>query len=915
MARFQFHQPMAFNGMAQTENWLWVLRHQTARSMISFSPGEVVLRGDPGTPWAGWTVTLTPVTSFSLPQPGETPRDAFHGDVARVELRNPDGVLFATLDQITVSEPPPYGSAPYEFVELTPAVISDQGWRSWRTTLEMHGSEGADDLRGYSTGAGNPSDVRGLRGQTIEGRGGDDVIVGGNGFDRLLGGDGNDVITDEYNVGDSLLGGEGDDVLTVRRMNGAVSQDSVLLEGGGGNDRLVYETPTWSRDNIWAYLRGGEGDDRIEAVNGRGEIHAGAGNDHVRLTFAGVAADPPDYNIRLGAGSDVLALAGSNPANITVLDFQAGDGGDRFDFSGLIATFTGLDGRSPFSSGHMRLVQEGASTLVQYDRDGGGDSYVTIVRLQNTNASELTPYNLGGFGTDDDEVIHGTDGVDTLDGGGGDDRVFGGAGQDEVRGGAGDDHVSGGLGNDRVDGGPGDDTAVFSGPRSAYTILTTDSPEAFMVSGPEGNDLLLGIEYLQFSDGSFEGTASGVTIGGTQGPDSIGGSNQADVLVGYGGDDIIYGVRGSDRIYGGDGSDLLVGDIGRDVLFGEAGNDQLYGRTGDDSITGGDGDDVLFGESGFDILVGGLGNDSLTGGSGFDILYGGDGDDVLVGASGGDQILGEAGADRVYAGSGADIVTGGDGADVLHGEDGWDILAGQGGADILAGGVGDDALYGGLDDDYIVGEDGSDDLLGEEGNDQLFGSLGNDRIAGGDGADALFGEDGNDSITGGLGNDGLTGGAGDDLLLGEAGHDVLVGEAGNDQLYGQDGNDGLYAGDGADYLFGGAGADALYGGAGVDNFVYLATTDAPVGSGEGIGDFNPNEDRIDLAFIDADVNTAGNQAFRFVGAFTGSAGEAVLLYDPTTNGTHFLADVNGDGVADMEIIIAGAVNGSQGWVL
>ncbi len=88
------------------------------------------------------------------------------------------------------------------------------------------------------------------------------------------------------------------------------------------------------------------------------------------------------------------------------------------------------------------------------------------------------------------------------------------------------------------------------------------------------------------------------------------------------------------------------------------------------------------------------------------------------------------------------------------------------------------------------------------------------------------------------------------------------------------------------------------------------------GSAHGIGDFNAAQgDLIYLSPIDADVNTAGDQAFRFVGSFSGSAGEATLTYDPGADLSFLFADVNGDGIADMEITIAGQVDGSKGWVL
>ena len=51
-------------------------------------------------------------------------------------------------------------------------------------------------------------------------------------------------------------------------------------------------------------------------------------------------------------------------------------------------------------------------------------------------------------------------------------------------GGAGKDRLRGGLGSDNLDGGDDTDTAVFSGPRAAYTITPVGND--FQITGPDG---------------------------------------------------------------------------------------------------------------------------------------------------------------------------------------------------------------------------------------------------------------------------------------------------------------------------------------------------------------------------------------------------------------------------------------------
>ena len=70
-------------------------------------------------------------------------------------------------------------------------------------------------------------------------------------------------------------------------------------------------------------------------------------------------------------------------------------------------------------------------------------------------------------------------------------------------------------------------------------------------------------------------------------------------------------------------------------------------------------------------------------------------------------------------------------------------------------------------------------------------------------------------------------------------------------------------------------------------------------------DFAPGEDKIDLKSVRFDANTEfeGDQAFTFVGAaaFSGSAGE--LRYESRISNGIVSADVDGDGNADLQIII------------
>ncbi len=181
------------------------------------------------------------------------------------------------------------------------------------------------------------------------------------------------------------------------------------------------------------------------------------------------------------------------------------------------------------------------------------------------------------------------------------------------------------------------------------------------------------------------------------------------------------------------------------------------------------------------------------------------------------------------------------------------------------------------------GNEADNRIVGSTGTDVIYGNGGNDRLEGNRGNDAIFGGSGKDTIKGGEGNDRLEGGDGNDLLSGSGGYDRLVGGAGNDRLDG------------------GGGSVHHTGGAGADMFIFRAldkTTKAD------ITDFDKREgDRIDLTQIDAKSATHADNVFKFIGSsnFTKSAGE--LRYSAVKGDTHVYGDVNGDGVADFDLVL------------
>ena len=490
------------------------------------------------------------------------------------------------------------------------------------------------------------------------------------------------------------------------------------------------------------------------------------------------------------------------------------------------------------------------------DSDGGID---TLNAAAVTSASTID-LRSGGVSSIAGKTLTIADGTVIENGYGGDgaDQIIGNGSANTLCGARGDDTLEGGAGNDTIDGGSGYDVARFAGNQSRYTITAenggyrvTDS-----LSGGDGSDFLVNVESVQFADGACSLT------GGTPPPSPPPPPPSSD-------------------INGTAGNDTLEGGAADDRLFGNDGNDRLRGKAGADRLDGGNGVDVA------DYAASAAG--------------------VIVNLATGEASNGDAAGDVLVS---VENIDGSALADTLTGNASANRLAGGAGDDILDGGAGSDTLVGGAGDDFLH-VDSSGDVVTEnsgEGTDTIVASVGwtlganleNLTLSG---SAAING-------TGNALANSLVGNGAANILDGAAGDDLVQGLAGNDSLYGQAGNDRLEGGDGTDLLIGGSGRDILVGGAGADRFDLDAAGDSMVGSGDQILDFGLG-DRIDLSTIDAKAGTKKNDAFQFIGeaAFTGAAGqlryEVVDLAGTAGDYTKILGDLNGDRVADFEIILVG----------
>jgi Ca2+-binding RTX toxin-like protein len=385
--------------------------------------------------------------------------------------------------------------------------------------------------------------------------------------------------------------------------------------------------------------------------------------------------------------------------------------------------------------------------------------------------------------------------------------------------------------------------------------------------------------------------------------------NPWDILSSYYLDNQISGTILNDVINGFSGNDMLYGYGGSDDIIGGIGNDFLDGGDGDDTLKGLDGDDQLYGRQGNDSLYGGLGNDTMDGG---------DGDDTYVVNTTTDVILADtSGNDTVlvnYASGTYTLSTANDLENITLG--GTAAINGTGNAldNTITGNTASNTLYGYQGNDTLKGLDGDDIIYGGLGNDTLFGGLGNDTMTGGAGDDTyvvnvstdviLADTSGNDTVLVNYASGTYTLASDlDNITLGGAAAINAVGNALENFIIGNSGNNILYGGGQSDVLTGGAGADTF-------DFNFITDSAADI-TADRITDFSQLElDKIDFSTIDADTSLANDQAFTFIGndvAFGGVAGE---LRFNTANKTIY-GDIDGDSIADFQVILVGAVNPMQ----
>jgi Ca2+-binding RTX toxin-like protein len=454
----------------------------------------------------------------------------------------------------------------------------------------------------------------------------DDIFIGDDGENKLLGRSGND----------TLKGGGGDDELW-----GDFENDT--LHGGGGADELhggddidtaAYdESPqgvTVSLDVDLASGGDATGDRLYDIENLTGSAHDDwlEGDDHANVL---TGLDGEDTLKGFG-GADTLYGGGDDDT------LKGGRGADVLDGG------DGIDKASYNDSGEGVFV-----SLIDGTGFGGDAEGDTLSRIENLTGSNYGDELEGDHGAN---VLNGQDGVDEFEGRGGADTLNGGSGSDTASYLSSLAGVRVSLMNDTADGGDaaGDElNSIENLTGSTYADVLWGDNNANVLTGAGGNDLLIGYG----GDDGLMGGDDSETLMGMDGVDILKGFGGADTLMGGVGGDTMLGGRDDDTYFVDDSADVVMESIGEGTL------DRVR-TTATYSLAAGSEVEVLettfqAGTTALD-LVGNEFNNTITGNDGVNTIVGGLGLDVMSGNGSGDVFVWTSTGETSLAGQEADVV-------------------------------------------------------------------------------------------------------------------------------------------------------------------------------------------------------------------------------------------------------------------
>jgi Ca2+-binding RTX toxin-like protein len=418
-------------------------------------------------------------------------------------------------------------------------------------------------------------------------------------------------------------------------------------QGGGVAYTHALNVDTAGADGLF----GGQYDDILKSKDIKPvTIYGDLGNDIIwGGNYNDVLDGGPHQDLLLGFGGDDTIYFDFADLVNPGQDINGGPGYDtgifttNFPLAMSLATY-GLE--SLISNEGNDLINANPAAAAYIDGRGGNDTI---------NGGPLGDTLVGGTGND---AIHGGDGADLLSGGADSDLLAGDGGNDVLMGGPGNDTLVGGAGNDTLIGGDGSDTAYFSGVRAAYTL--TDLGNGFIqVSGPDGTDVLSGVELLHFDDQvlglpltrdltvtlSLAGLLASYTVrnGGNIGANATAAGIylSADATITTS-DMLLTGSQIAALNYGAQDSRSATLALPGNLTPGT----YYLGAIADTGGQVSESDELNNVSAIIAVMLGNAAANILTGSAAADTIFALDGNDVLNGGGGADWLIGGTGADR-----------------------------------------------------------------------------------------------------------------------------------------------------------------------------------------------------------------------------------------------------------------------------
>jgi Ca2+-binding RTX toxin-like protein len=298
-----------------------------------------------------------------------------------------------------------YRGSPSGVVVDLAAGTAEDGFGTTDTFTGINAVRGSD-LADRITGSGAEF-------ENFRPEGGNDVVDGGAGIDRIDYRNSPDPVTVDLAAGTAVGGSSGTDTLAgIEEARGGVADDRLfgsdganlligrtgndVLDGRNGDDRLQGEA---NSDTLRGragndQLSGGTGADFLEGNLGADQLSGGAGRDQLFGNLGGdiLGGGAGDDllvgglgNDRLtgGGGSDTFSYSGPNEGVDRITDLGAGDVID------ITQVLSGFQAGVSDPAGFVSVADSGADAMLRIDPDGGANNFSDLAVISGNAGTSL----------------------------------------------------------------------------------------------------------------------------------------------------------------------------------------------------------------------------------------------------------------------------------------------------------------------------------------------------------------------------------------------------------------------------------------------------------------------------------------------------------------------------------------------